>query len=149
MAATAGFEAWYRAEHRHVVTVLLAVVEDVAAEAFARALAKWDKVGAMERPTAWVYRVAVNLARRRARRLAVEQRLFGARTAAERREHQAAETWDAVGALPPRQRLAVVLRYVDDLTEADVAAAMGVSPGTVAATLHAARQRLAEMWRSE
>jgi DNA-directed RNA polymerase specialized sigma24 family protein len=42
--------------------------------------------------------------------------------------------------------MAVVLRYVNDLSEADVAAVMGVAPGTAAATLNAARQRLARMW---
>jgi RNA polymerase sigma factor (sigma-70 family) len=49
----------------------------------------------------------------------------------------------AVQRLPARPRTAVVLRYVADLTEAEVAEAMGVAPGTVAATLSNARRRLA------
>ena len=49
----------------------------------------------------------------------------------------------AVQRLPARARTAVVLRYVADLTEAEVAEAMGVAPATVAATLSNARRRLA------
>lgn len=53
------------------------------------------------------------------------------------------ELWSAVRSLPERQRLAIALRYVADLTEAEVAEAMGVRPGTVAATLSKARTQLA------
>ena len=53
------------------------------------------------------------------------------------------ELWAAVAASPERQRTAVVLRYVADLPEAGVAAAMKVRRGTVASTLAAARRSLA------
>ncbi len=49
----------------------------------------------------------------------------------------------AVQRPPARAHTAVVLRYVPDLTEAEVAEVMGVAPGTVAATLSNARRRLA------
>jgi RNA polymerase sigma-70 factor (sigma-E family) len=39
--------------------------------------------------------------------------------------------WRALGALPRRQRAVVVLRYYEDLSEADTASALGVSTGTV------------------
>lgn len=39
--------------------------------------------------------------------------------------------WRALGALPRRQRAVVVLRYYEDLSEAETAAALGVSRGTV------------------
>jgi RNA polymerase sigma factor (sigma-70 family) len=51
--------------------------------------------------------------------------------------------WAAVAALPDRTRQMVALRYVLDLPEADVAAALGVTRGTVASTLSKARQQLA------
>lgn len=54
----------------------------------------------------------------------------------------AGEIWDVVGTLPIRQRAAIVLRYVVDLSEAEVAEVMGVSRGTVASTLSDARRRL-------
>jgi len=46
--------------------------------------------------------------------------------------------------LPERQRLAVVPRYVSDLTEHQIAEVMGVRRGIVASTLAVARARLAE-----
>jgi RNA polymerase sigma factor (sigma-70 family) len=51
--------------------------------------------------------------------------------------------WHAVASLPLRQRQAIALRYLLGMTQADVAEAMGVAPGTAAATLHAARRNLA------
>src|SRR5690242_16611333 len=70
------FAAWYRHEHPRllaamaIVTRDLHVAEDVTADAFARALVAWPRVSNMESPAGWTYRVALNLARRRARRAA-------------------------------------------------------------------------------
>jgi len=55
----------------------------------------------------------------------------------------ASEVWDAMALLPFRQRQALALRYLLGMTQAEVADAMGVAPGTAAATLHAARRNLA------
>jgi RNA polymerase sigma factor (sigma-70 family) len=44
--------------------------------------------------------------------------------------------------LPPRQRLAVVLRFQADLTMAEVAQAMGCALGTAKSTLHAALENM-------
>ncbi len=52
--------------------------------------------------------------------------------------------WRAVATLSPRARTAVALRYVADLTEAQVADAMNVTRGTVATTLSRARRELAD-----
>ena len=49
----------------------------------------------------------------------------------------------AVGRVPGPQREVVVLRYVLDLSQAEVAAVLGVAVGTASATLTAARSRLA------
>ena len=53
------------------------------------------------------------------------------------------EVWVAVRLLPTRQRVAIVLRYVADLGEDEIAATMGVTRGTVASTLADARHALA------
>jgi RNA polymerase sigma-70 factor (ECF subfamily) len=152
----AAFAAWYRNEHPRllatmtIVTRDLHTAQDITAEAFARALAAWKRVSAMDSPTGWTYRVAVNLARRRARRAAIEEKLLR-RVAAPSSiaegdgipaEHAIA-LWDAVRALPPRARTAVALRYTAGLTEAEVAAAMHVAVGTASATLSSARRALA------
>jgi RNA polymerase sigma factor (sigma-70 family) len=50
----------------------------------------------------------------------------------------------AVAALPPRQRETVVLRYFEDLSEADIAQLLGCSTGTVKSQLSKARSTLAE-----
>ena len=55
---------------------------------------------------------------------------------------ESAELWDAVRALPVRQRTAVALRHVCDLSREEIAAVMNGAAGTVSATLTAARRRL-------
>jgi RNA polymerase sigma factor (sigma-70 family) len=123
----------------------LDVARDVTAEAFARALERWDRVGSMASPGGWTYRVALNVLHRRQRRGALEERLL--RRAPDRTPppltDQGLGVWQAVASLPPRARTAVALRYLGGLSEAEVADVMGVAPGTVAATLHAGRRRLA------
>ena len=118
---------------------------DAVAEAFSRAYERWPRVAAMESPNGWVYRVALNELRGRMRRRALESRLL-------RREPPRPISppdidpglWDAVAALPSRQREVIVLRYVGDLTERDVARVLGISEGAASAALVAARRRLAE-----
>jgi RNA polymerase sigma-70 factor (ECF subfamily) len=118
---------------------------DAVAEAFSRAYERWPRVALMDSPNGWVYRVAVNELRRRMRRRALESRLL-------RRERLRPippadiepELWEAVAALPRRQRAAVVLRYVGDMTERDVASALSISEGAASAALVAARRRLAD-----
>jgi RNA polymerase sigma factor (sigma-70 family) len=150
---SAGFESWYRAEHPRVLAALSVVARDpdvaqeAAAEAFARALQRWERVGAMDSPGGWTYRVALNVLRRRARRAAFERRLLHrlAPSPAIAVPAYAVDVWQAVTGLAPRMRTAVALRYLGGLTEAEVADVMGVAPGTVAATLHQARRQLAPL----
>lgn len=52
------------------------------------------------------------------------------------------ETWEAVCRLPPRQRAVVVLRYWEDMSEADIADTLDWPAGTVKSTLHRALSRL-------
>ena len=50
--------------------------------------------------------------------------------------------WTALQQLPPRQRVAIVLRYYEDLTEAQTAAAMGCAVGTVKSQVAQAIKKL-------
>ncbi|HEX6597484.1 MAG TPA: sigma factor-like helix-turn-helix DNA-binding protein, partial [Acidimicrobiales bacterium] len=134
-----GFETWYRDEHPRVLAAMAVVARDtdvakeVTAEAFARALERWDRVSTMDSPGGWTHRVALNLVRRRARRAAVERRLLPrlAPPPVVAVPAHAVEVWQAVTDLPPRMRTAVALRYLGGLTEAEVADTMGIAPGTV------------------
>lgn len=149
------FEEWYEARHaRLLATILLAtgsldVAEDAVDEAFTRALLRWDRVSGMASPEAWTYRVAVNVARRRWRRESFERHLLRSVPAPPDVPPPGNEAWEAVRHLPRRQRTAVVLRHVADLTESDVAKVMGVTRSTVSATLAHAHRSLAVLLSSE
>lgn len=111
-------------------------------EAFVRSLAKWR---AVREPGVYVRRAVVNLCRNRRRRLWLERRESRRQsdTLTVTLAEPADDVWAAVRALPPRQRAAVVLRYWDDLTDAEIAAALGCSVGTVKSQLAKARVSLA------
>jgi RNA polymerase sigma-70 factor (sigma-E family) len=155
-AVTGEFEQFFRLQHPRLVAIALAltgdveVARDAAQEGLLRAYRDWSKVVALELPSAWVRRVVVNLAidgrRRRARDQRVVARLAtrptGDATDAAHDAEESSATWQAVRGLPDRQRAAVVLRYVDDLTVAEIAEILRVSDGTVKASLHKARRTL-------
>ena len=121
---------------------------DAVQEAFASAVRKrstFRRDGTLE---AWLWSIVVNEARSRARR---RDPVPGMRTAPSE-DGRGSETdalRAALAALPERQRLAAFLRYYADLDYAGIAAVLGISPGTVGATLNAAhaalRQRLEEV----
>lgn len=145
------FADWYRREYPQVARALALACgdpllgEEAAAEAFARALATWPRVRAMESPGGWVYSVALNELRRTWRRRRLE-RLSASRLQLEHVPPPSLPDdalWRAVSRLAPRARTAIALRYVADLPEAEIAAAMNIARGTVAATLFAARKQLA------
>lgn len=143
------FEPWYRAQHPRLIATLLLVTGDLEVareavdEAFARALERWPRVSAMDSPSGWTFQVARNVARRRLRRAALERRLLARAGRPVEVPAPAGELWHLVAALAPRQREVVVLRYVADLTEADIATALGSSRSTVSTTLRDAHERLA------
>jgi RNA polymerase sigma-70 factor (ECF subfamily) len=144
------FSEWYAAEYSRLVVLLALstgsreVGEDAAAEAFAKAYEKWDRVCRMATPTGWTYTVGLNVARRKLRRVALERALLRRQKPAEfvTSPPDLSDLRQAVEELPNRQRTAVLLRYYADLPESEVAQIMKVSPGTIAKTLNVARQRL-------
>jgi len=145
------FVAWYAAEAPRMLLTLRAALgddgaaHDAADEGFARAYARWDRVSRMESPTGWVYVVALNHARSAFRRHGRERANAARYPVAESvpGPEPMDPVWQALHTLAPRARMAVALRYVADLPEADVARLMGVTRGTVATTLHRARADLA------
>ena len=95
---------------------------------------------------AWLWRIVVNEARRVAAErhaVPVEPAALAEAAAAPSNGHRDGGELEAlVAALPERQRLALFLRYYADLDYEAVAEALGVRPGAVAATLHAAHSSL-------
>ncbi len=122
----------------------LGPAEDAAQEAFAKAMQRWGSVSVMDRPATWVYVVAVRELRRRARRLERPPDIAPAEPAPDHANAVVdAEVIErALDQLPPRQRLAVVLRFHADLTVPEVGRVMQCSEGTVKSTLHSALERL-------
>ena len=143
----ADFEDWYRAEHARLVTLISAVVgnadegREAVDDALAQAYERWEDVSRLDSPTGWTYRVALNVAKRRARRRAIESRLLR-RTSSPSVPGPTGELWLVVRDLAPRQREAVLLRHVAQLTEHEIAHVMGVQRGTVSSTLRAAYRNL-------
>lgn len=142
------FEDWYHQHHPRLVASLTALsgdadaAADAADEAFARAYERWSRVSTMESPAGWVHQVGANALRRSKRRRTMERDRTrpGADTV-----HPALpdpELWAAVRALPERQRQVIVLRYLGDLPESEIAAALGIARGTVSSTLADARRSL-------
>ncbi len=116
-----------------------AVSEELAAEALTRLYVSWWRLSSTSHREAWVLRVTTNLAidvvRRRRRQIAVD---FGASTTPDDAVLVRMALAEALSRLPNRQRQVVVLRYLSDLSETDVAVALGVSVGSVKTHLHRA-----------
>lgn len=110
------------------------LAQDLAQEALARLCAHWGRVHRMDAPSAWLHRVALNLARSsfRARGVArAKAHLLVARADDGADVTSAIALRTAVAALPERQRRALVLRYYADLPVRDVARLMHCPQGTV------------------
>jgi RNA polymerase sigma-70 factor (sigma-E family) len=111
--------------------------DDLVQEALARAYLYWPRLASAVDLDAYVRRLVVNANRRRFRRRRVTEIAGGSGTepggghgvyvGVEDRFDLAA----ALASLPVRQRTVVVLRYYEDLSEAEVAALLGCCPGTV------------------
>lgn len=154
-----GFEAYVGSrQHSLLRTAFLLTGEAQAAEdllqtALARLYLAWGRVrrdGALD---AYVRRIMVNEYttwwRRAWRRRETIVELVEDRAATDGPDQdELAErdaVWRVVGELPPRQRAAVVLRYYEDLSEAETAALLGCSVGTVKSQTSRALSRLRQL----
>lgn len=122
--------------------------DELVAEAIARTFPKW-RGGLIADPPAYLRRVLVNLAHRRwrRRRLALQRdhaSLDWLRpdTEMEVRASERDRTLRALAKLPVRRRAVVVLRFYDDLPEAEIAQVLGIGIGTVKSTLSRAIEQL-------
>jgi RNA polymerase sigma-70 factor, ECF subfamily len=149
------FEEFYAANYGKVTALVAAVIgdrneaDDVTQEAFARALARWVRLSRYELPEAWVRRVALRLAIDSGRRLRRTLRTLPLLRAAERSTEPEPGTalaftplGRALARIPLREREAIVLHYVADLSVEQIAHERGVGVSTVKARLAAGRRRL-------
>ncbi|MFI9329727.1 SigE family RNA polymerase sigma factor [Kitasatospora sp. NPDC052868] len=120
---------------------------DIVQSALERAYRHWHRISADD-PTAYVRRIVVNQHRDwwrllRNRELPTDRApdRAGPEDLAER-QAQRAVLQQALAALTGRERSVVVLRYYADLSEAGIAAELGIAPGTVKSTLHRALAKL-------
>jgi RNA polymerase sigma-70 factor (sigma-E family) len=120
--------------------------EELAQEALVRIWWRWRLVGRPQDPASYVRRVLVNRHRSLLRRTAVEARSLARRgpedLALPAGDERAMVLWQAVQALPVRQRVVLVLRFYEDRTEAEVAQLLGLQVGTVKSRAHRALARL-------
>ncbi|MGH9232386.1 MAG: SigE family RNA polymerase sigma factor [Acidimicrobiales bacterium] len=121
------------------------VAEQLAQDAFVKLHLRWGGLRRLDRAPAYLRSTVLNGARSHLRRRKVSDRYDARRTvepafatpessALGRAERD--RVIEALRRLPERQREAVVLRFYLDLPEADIAAAMGVSAGSVKSHLH-------------
>jgi RNA polymerase sigma-70 factor (sigma-E family) len=126
--------------------------EDLVQETLFKVASRWPRVSRMDNPLAYARRILVNLASRgsskRSRNRAELAATPPAETAARAAQLEIDDRlFNALAALPPRQRAALVLRYFVDLSEAEVAAALGCSVGTVKSSTSRGLKRLEETLR--
>lgn len=109
--------------------------EDLVQTTLAKVYASWNRVQSSASPDAYVRRILINtniswFRRRRVREVLTAAAPESAAPAPAETEFQE-ELIDALNALPEKQRAVVVLRYWEDLPEAEIAEALGCSVGTV------------------
>src|ERR1022692_4964894 len=155
MRQDAGFCEFYEANYARTVALVTALLgdrheaQDVAQEAFARALARGSRLGSYELPEAWVRKVAVRIAidstRRVRRAIGLSVKLTAQRQAPEPAPEESLTFSPLGGALmrlPMREREVLVLHYLADLPVQTIARDCGLPSGTVKARLAAGRRRL-------
>jgi RNA polymerase sigma-70 factor (ECF subfamily) len=153
-----GWAEVYRTRYKRLVAVVAVVTgsvaeaEEAVQEAFVRALGLTGRRAVVEDPEAWLYRVAVNVARSRFRRLFTAHR-YAPRLAVDALpppdEHGRVDTRIALLAalreLPFAQREALALHYLADLPIEEIAARTGAPVGTVKARLSRGRDALGRL----
>ena len=119
--------------------------EDVVQDVFARLHARRDQPGPSGDQLAYVRACVLNGCRSALRRRTMLSRLAGARAPIPDLPHESAEheviqaegrrqVLAALATLPRRRREVLVLRYYLGLREAEIAAVLGITPGTVKST---------------
>ncbi len=146
------FDREYKSLHRlaYVFVADAAVAEEIVMEAFVKVFSGWNRFRSVDHKSAYIKQMVVNLCRSRLRRRGIEQRVNETAQRDQIRHHgfesdhsdMQLDLYNAVRRLPDRQRAAVVLRYFDDRSEAEIAEILDCSTGTVKSQLFRAHRKL-------
>jgi RNA polymerase sigma-70 factor (sigma-E family) len=142
------FESWVAARgpallrFAYLVTGDRDTAEDAVQDALTSACARWDRVSRADDPEAYVRRMVANAHiswwRRVSRRETPAAEVLGAGTAGGSTLPEDEAVWELCGTLPRRQRAAVVLRFYEQLSYAEIAAVLQCSEVTVRSQVHRA-----------
>lgn len=145
--APTGIEAVYRdryvalVRHARLIVGSQAVAEELVQEAFVRLHRSWDR--AVE-PPAYVHTIVINLCRTWCVRAERERSLVESIVEPMALPPEYGDTWRAMLRLPEKYRTALVLKFYDDLSEAEMARLMDCRPGTVKSLIHRGLSKLRE-----
>jgi RNA polymerase sigma-70 factor (sigma-E family) len=131
----------------YLLTASPIAAEDLLQTTLEKAYMSWSRIGRMEFPEAYVRRMLANAlvsSRRRAwlREVPSDSMPETAGDVIDVGVLDRSLLWPLVCALPVRQRAVIVLRYYEDLTEAQIADVIGCAPGTVKSQTSAAMKAL-------
>jgi RNA polymerase sigma-70 factor (ECF subfamily) len=151
VAEPLSFEAFFEAEARTLFRRLCAVTgnsaeaEEIMQDAFLALWERWDRIDSIRDPTAYLYRTAMNVFRKRSRRATLALRRVlspGAEPAPFAEIDMQQDVVAALAELTPRQRAALVLTDVMDYSSEEAGRALGISAGTVRGLASRARATL-------
>ena len=119
----------------YLLTGSYADADDLAQATLIKAYGSWAKVASASSPDAYVRRIMTNtfISARRPLRIRQERLVDRVPEVAtgDGIDHERMRLWPHIASLPPKQRAVIVLRYYEDLSEQQIADALGCSPGTV------------------
>ena len=141
------FDDFYRAHFPRLVSLARAlcgpgIADDIAQEAMLATYRNWRRVSQLSSPEAWVRRTCANLAVSAFRRRVSEAKALvrlGRRVDHAELSPDDEAFWSAVRALPKRQAQTAALRYLYELSVAEIAETLEISEGSVKRHLSRAR----------
>ena len=149
------YAVFFQAEYRSVLRTAFLIVrdpqraEDIAQDAFVQLYRHWRTVSRYERPDAWIRRVTIRLAVRDVKRAHAREVLEPTFPSPSHSALPDLTVLDAVKQLPPMQRAAIALFYLEDRPVAEIAELLSISVSTCTVHLTRGRRRLADLLESE
>jgi RNA polymerase sigma factor (sigma-70 family) len=153
-ADRAAFSVFFAERHARLARACLLLTgdaaegEDLAQEAMARVLERWDRVSLMDDPEGYLYRTALNLHRNAVKRLmmATRRQVFPEQRGDEEFTDRRLDLLRAIRSLPRTQREALVLVEWLGYTADGTGRLLGIEAASVRGRLHRARESLRQRY---